>query len=160
MEKGWVQESRKGRTQGGEEVKRTRTRTLRGQLLPSAGDAKTQIIVDDGLINRGYRVTGFFVWSKTGVETFTSALSFNPVTAASFMDAADNSQFAWSWKSNAGAPQEAFIDPDHVAVRDMHVTIMGASADNLFNYVVVVEEYAITNDEAILNIIKEGAQSL
>ena len=141
-------------------MKMTRTRTLRGQIFPSSGDGKFQILVDDGLLNRGYKVNGFFVWSKTGAETFNAALSFRPVNPSSDMDAADNSQFAWSWKSNVGAPQETFIDPDHIAVRDMHVTIMGASSDVLFNYVVSIEEYAITDDEAIINIIKEGAQSL
>lgn len=141
-------------------MKKTRTRTLRGQILPSSGFGKKQILVDDGLINRGYKVTGFFVWAISGQETFNAALSFAPVIAASKMDAADNSQFAWSWKANLSSPQEAFIDPDHVAVRDMHVTIMNTNADLLFNYVVIIEEYDISNDEAIMNIIKEGAQSL
>ena len=141
-------------------MKRTRARTLRGQLLPSGGFAKTQILVDDGLINRGYKVTAFYVWAISGQETFNAALSFAPVLATSKMDAADNSQFAWAWKANLSSPQEAFIDPDHVAVRDMHVTLMNTNADLLFNYVVVVEEYDLSNDEAIMNIIKEGAQSL
>lgn len=141
-------------------MKMTRVRTLRGQLLPSSGFAKKQILIDDGLINRGYKVTGFFVWAASGQETFNAALSFSPVIAASKMDAADNSQFGWSWKANLTSPQESFIDPDHVAVRDMHVTIMNTNADNLFNYVVILEEYSISNDEAIINIIKEGSQSL
>jgi len=141
-------------------MKSSRQRTLRGQLLPSGGFAKTQIIVDDGRINVGYKVTDFIVWAISGQETFNAALSFAPVAAASKMDAADNSQFAWSWKANLSSPQEAFIDMDHIAVRDMHVTIMNTNADLLFNYVVVLEEYNLTNDEAIMNIIKEGAQSL
>ena len=142
-------------------MKMTRTRTLRGQILPSSGSGKAQIIVDDGLINRGYKVTGFFVWSSAGGDSFNATLSFNPVVAATVMDAGDNSQFAWAWKSgSAAAPQEYLIDPDHVAVRDMYVTLFQTGADVLFNYMVVVEEYSISNDEAILNIIKEGGQSL
>jgi len=142
-------------------MKRTRTRTLRGQILPVSGVGKKQILVDDGMINRGYKVTGFFVWSSTGGDSFVSALSFAPVLTASRLDAGDNSQFGWAWKSGAAAaPQEYLIDPDHVAVRDMFVTIMGAGADVLFNYMIIVDEYDISNDEAIINIIKEGSQSL
>jgi len=141
-------------------VKRVRTRTLRGQILPASGFGKTQILIDDGMINRGYKVTGFYVFSESGQDTFNAALSFSPVIAASKMDAADNSQFAWSWHANLSSPHEGFIDPDHVAVRDMYVTVMNTNADNLFNYVVVMEQYAISNDEAIINIIKEGSQSL
>ena len=40
------------------------------------------------------------------------------------------------------------------------VTIENAGGAERFNYMVVVEEYSLTNDEAILNIIKEGSQSL
>ena len=161
MEERRIQAGCESSTQGGEEVKRTRTRTLRGQILPASGVGKKQIIVDDGLINRGYKVTGFFVWSSTGGDSFLASLSFNPVLLASRLDAADNSQFGWAWKSGAAAaPQEYIIDPDHVAVRDLHVTIMDAGADVLFNYLVVIEEYQLNDDEAIMNIIKEGAQSL
>jgi hypothetical protein len=144
-------------------VKRTRTRTLRGVIdIASGSTGKAQVVVDDGLINRGYKVTGFFVWNNAGTTSFVSYLSFKSQTlGANKMDAANNSQFAWTWLgAGAGSSVERIIDPDHVAVRDMFVTIEDAGGAERFNYMIVVEEYALSNDEAILNIIKEGSQSL
>lgn len=144
-------------------MKRTRTRTLRGVIdIASGTTGKQQVIVDDGLINRGYKVTGFFVWNNAGTTSFISYLSFSPQTfGAKLMDASNNSQFAWTWLgSGAGSSLERIIDPDHVAVRDMFVNIENAGGAERFNYMIVVEEYSVTNDEAIINIIKEGSQSL
>ena len=139
-------------------MKMTRTRTLRGQLeVTAGGTAKAQLIVDDGLLNRGYRVTGFFVWENSGSPTqFNAVLSMSPVTD---MDASKNNQIAWAWQATSGGWKEYILDPNHVIVRDLFVTVSDASND-FYNYMIVVEEYAITDDEAIMNIIKEGSQSL
>ena len=144
-------------------MKMTRTRTLRGVIDIAAGSTgKAQVIVDDGLINRGYKVTGFFVWNASGTTSFVSYLSFAPqVFGGNVMDAGNNAQFAWTWLgSGAGASIEYVIDPDHIAVRDMFVNIEQAGGAERFNYMIVCEEYAMTDDEAIMNIIKEGSQSL
>lgn len=144
-------------------MKRTRTRTLRGVIdIASGTTGKQQVIVDDGLINRGYKVTGFFVWNNAGTTSFISYLSFSPqIFGSKLMDASNNSQFAWTWLgSGAGSSIERIIDPDHVAVRDMFVNIENAGGAERFNYMIVCEEYTVSNDEAIINIIKEGSQSL
>ena len=144
-------------------MKRTRTRTLRGVIdIASGSTGKAQIIVDDGNINKGYKVTGFFVWNNAGTTSFISYLSFaSQVLGGTKMDAGDNSQFAWTWLgAGAGSSLERIIDPDHIAVRDMFITIEDAGGAERFNYMVVVDEYDINNDEAIINIIKEGSQSL
>jgi len=62
-------------------------------------------------------------------------------------------------REQSGGFKEYILDPDHVIVRDLFVTVKDASND-FYNYMVVVEEYSITDDEAIINIIKEGSQSL
>jgi len=144
-------------------MKMTRTRTLRGVVdITSGSTGKAQIIVDDGIISRGYKVTKFFVWNNAGTTNFVSYLSFAPQTfGGNLMDAGNNSQFAWTWLgSGAGSSIEYVIDPDHIAVRDMFVNIEQAGGAERFNYMIVCEEYAMTNDEAIMNIIKEGSQSL
>ena len=142
-------------------MKATRTRTLRGQLeVTAGGTAKAQLIVDDGLLNRGYKVTGFFVWENSGSPTqFNAVLSMSPSLAADDMDASNNNQIAWAWQATSGGWKEYILDPDHVIVRDLFVTVKDASND-FYNYMIVVEEYAITDDEAIINIIKEGSQAL
>jgi hypothetical protein len=146
-------------------MKATRTRTLRGVIdIASGTSGKAQLIVDDGIINRGYKVTGFFVWSNIGDTAFNANLAFASQTiGGSKMDAGDNSQFAWAWLAGGtgvNAPNQFIIDPDHIAVRDMFITIEDAGSAVPFNYMIVVEEYAMTDDEAIINIIKEGSQSL
>ena len=145
-------------------MKRTRTRTLRGQLTVTAGGtAKQQLIVDDGLINRGYKIVNWYLWENGGSPTqFCATLSMQPVIAGNDMDASDNTQIGWIWQSNitqGGGIKETILDPDHIIVRDLFVTIMNANNDD-YNFMIVVEEYDITNDEAIINIIKEGSQSL
>jgi hypothetical protein len=144
-------------------MKATRTRTLRGVLDITAGSTgKLQLLVDDGNINVGYKVNEFYVWSNAGTTSFLSYLSFAPqVLGAALMDSGNNSQFAWTWLgSGAGSSIERIIDPDHIAVRDLFLTIEQAGGAEPFNYMIEVEEYSISDDEAIINIIKEGSQSL
>lgn len=141
-----------------------RTRTLRGQLTVIAGGtAKQQLIVDDGLLNRGYKVVEWYIWENGGSPTqFAAALSMQPVLAANDMDASNNTQIGWIWQSNitqGGGIKESILDPNHVIVRDLYVTIMNAANDD-YNFMIVVEEMAISDDEAIINIIKEGSQAL
>ncbi|GAH06442.1 unnamed protein product, partial [marine sediment metagenome] len=138
--------------------------TLRGQVeVTAGGTAKAQLIVDDGLINRGYKVIGFYVWENSGSPTqFNAVLSTQPSLAADDMDASNGAQIAWVWQgssTNGWSWKEYILDPDHVIVRDLYVTIKDASND-FYNYMIVVEEMSITADEAIINIIKEGSQSL
>jgi len=144
-------------------MKMNRVRTLRGRIdIASGTTGKDQLIVDDGLLNRGYRVTGFFVWGASGGDTsFMATLSMNPKTLTGEMDSGNNSQIGWTFLGGgAGASIDRIIDPDHVIVRDLYITIERAGGAENFNYMIVVEEYSITDEEAIINIIKEGSQSL
>ena len=145
-------------------MKSTRTRTLRGQLVVAGGGVgRTQIIVDDGRLNVGYRVTDFYIWQDSASNTsFDASLSMNPVIAGTGMNAGDNAQIGWVWQGPNGATQswkEYILDPDHVIVRDLYIQISGAPADT-YNFMIVTQEYAISDDMAIINIIKEGSQSL
>jgi len=141
-------------------MKMTRVRTLRGTITTTGTSAKRQLIVDDGLINRGYKVTGFFVWSALAGSSFVATLSMNPKVAGVGMQAEDNSEIGWAFTDGSLNSYQRILDPDHIIVRDLHVTLESVSADEDFNYMIVVEEFAITDDEAIINIIKEGSQSL
>mgnify|MGYP003654707472 CR=1 FL=1 len=145
-------------------MKSGKIRTLRGQLtVTSGGTAKQQLIVDDGLINRGYKVLEWYLWENGGSPTqFAGALSMAPVNAGSDMDASNSLQIGWIWQSNitqGGGIKETILDPNHVIVRDLYVTIMNAANDD-YNFMVVLEEMTISDDQAIINILKEGSQSL
>lgn len=143
-------------------MKRERVRTLRGQIeVTAGGTGKQQIIVDDGLLNRGYKVIGFYVWENSGSPTqFNATLSMLPSLAADDMDASNNSQIGWVWQgssTNGWSWKEYILDPDHIIVRDLYVTLKDAANDK-YNFMVVVEQMSITPDEAIMSIIKEESQ--
>jgi len=139
--------------------------TLRGQLSITAGStAKDQLIVDDGRINTGYRIIDFYVWldaPRTTSTTWNAQLSMSPIILGDNMDASNNAEIAWVWEARGtpGSWKEYILDPDHIIVRDLFITLQGANQD-IYNYMIVMEQYTISDDEAIVHIIKEGNQSL
>lgn len=142
-------------------MKMNRTHTLRGQIevVSGATTAKKTLIVDDGRINTGYRIRDFFVWcADTSTTDFNAQLSMQPIPLSGGSDASDNSQIAWVQQPSS-LFKEYIIDPDHIIVRDLYITIQNATPDP-YNYMIVMDEYDISDDEAIINIIKEGNQAL
>ena len=156
-----------------------KVRTLRGQLFATGGKAEQQLILNDQLINRGLRVTGFFVWpevvSNFQSATFNAILSYSQLGSANVeMNAQDNSQIGWAFQANlaaagTGTPDaipssfsgyfNQLIDPDHIINRDLFISLRNADARN-YNYMIVCEFVELTDDEAIITIIKENSQSL
>lgn len=142
-------------------MKQTRTHTLRGQLTVASGatTSKKTLIVDDGRINTGYKIRDFFVWcAMTSNSDFNAQLSMQPIILGGGSDASDNTQIAWVQQPSA-LFKEYIIDPDHIIVRDLYITLQQADPDD-YNYMIVMDEYDISDDEAIINIIKEGSQAL
>jgi len=153
------------------------TRTLRGQLTAVGGKADKALILNDQLINTGYRVTGFFVWplrifgATAGGADCNAILSFARIPSTDDMNANDNRQIGWTWFSqSAGSllPQptidtfssyQRLLDPDHIINRDLYIALRNTSAAT-FNYMVVLEKRMLTDAEAIVTIIKENSQSL
>tara|TARA_Y100001937_G_scaffold91879_1_gene124376 strand:+ start:807 stop:1265 length:459 start_codon:yes stop_codon:yes gene_type:complete len=145
-------------------------RSMRGQIEVLGGNGRQTLLVEDGLINVGYRVRSFDVWPADSVTpnpiqyqaVLTMALLGTPVS----MDASDNRQIGWSFMTANGAPvstpatmYSSFIDPDHIAVRDLFVQLTSIT-DQVFNYLLVIEKVELSDDEAIIQIIKEESQSL
>jgi len=92
------------------------------------------------------------------------------------MDAGDNTQLGWSFYSQSASipapnPQvpsvapsysgffNQLIDPDHIINRDLFISLRN-STDSTYNYMVVCEFMELTDDEAIVTIIKENSQSI
>jgi len=178
MEERRIQSCGQGSTQGGEEVKSTRVRTLRGQVTVSGNKADQQLILNDQLINRGLRVTGFFVWpdvaTKDSDRSFSAILSYAQLADANVrMNAGDNSQLGWSWNVQAkedtsippGLPYASsgylnqLIDPDHIINRDLFIAFR-FSSNATYNYMIVCEMVELDDNEAIITIIKENSQSV
>ena len=141
-------------------------RTLRGQIEVSGGVGRKNIIVADGLVNYGLKIIRFQVWpaiNNGGTVKYTSILSLDTISSGSDMDASDNRQFAWQFFSTGGAVGEVqttrtIIDPDHIVNRDLFLT-MDNSTDGLYNYLIECQVVELSDDEAIITIIKETSQS-
>ncbi|MGB0377649.1 MAG: hypothetical protein ACPGGE_02425 [Poseidonia sp.] len=137
-------------------------RTLRGQVIE--GNVK-RLIVDDGRLTRGYRVTKFVIAgdpSSSANDAYgTLALDYDSPRA---WDWGDNRQIAWaSTNIQATAGSQPFfelVDPNHVVLQDLYIQAQVGSGTgaSVCNYLIVLEPMELTNDEAILTLIKERSQ--
>ena len=139
-------------------------RTLRGSIK-SEGQNKLQLILDDGRINEGLKVVSFECWCSSGLPTLgmdaTLSLDLIPSGFNKF-DAGDSRQFAWvTGGYDNGIMTMSYrdiIDPEHIINRDLYLYI-DATAGALVNYLIVCETYELSDDEAIVSIIKETSQN-
>ena len=138
--------------------------TLRGRV--DYGEPK-RLVLDDGQFTRAHRVVSVHTFPASisggiGGEDadVTLALQYDP---AAFWNSEDNRQIGWAaFRSGAAASAESMstfslIDPDHIVVRDLYI-INNNSLSTRTNYLVVLEEVAINENEAVLALIKERSQ--
>ena len=147
-------------------MKLGKLRTLRGQIEVTGNLAKKNLIVADGLVNYGLKILSFEVWYKdvpTATLRFSSILSRDVIASGQDMNAGDNNQFAWTFFSTsttttASAGVRSIIDPDHIINRDLYLTLDNSS-NGLYNYLIECQVVELTDDEAIVTIIKETSQA-
>lgn len=140
-------------------MKRTRIRTLRGQIeVTGGGVARKNLIVADGLINFGLKVTKFSIWAVDPADTFIGILSYDVIPSGTAMDAGDNTQFGWTVGNGSAEIHSAFLDPDHIVNRDMFLSLVSSST-GIYNYLIETQGYELTDSEAIVTIIKETSQA-
>tara|TARA_R110001632_G_scaffold97896_1_gene204532 strand:- start:305 stop:793 length:489 start_codon:yes stop_codon:yes gene_type:complete len=155
-----------------------RVRTLRGTVdFPDRSSSdpvntgKRLIILDDGRINVGYRIIDFRIWNADMIG-FVAAfaaqahLAMSPDITNALPEASDNREIGWAaYNTSSGNIISDFrlVDPDHIVVRDLNLVF--PQVDNTgfpvkVNYYILMEEYAITDQEAIISIIKEESQDV
>jgi len=140
-------------------MKAGKIRTLRGQIeAVGAGVGKKQLILSDGLINYGLKITKFQIWAVDPADNFRAILSYETLPAGSEMNAGDNRQFGWSVGNGSAEIHSEFLDPDHIINRDMELSVIHADL-GLYNYLIEMQVYELSDDEAIISIIKETSQS-
>lgn len=147
-------------------MKLCKKRTLRGQITVVGGVARKNIIASDGLINFGLKINRFTVWPENGwtslsPNTMTGILSLDTIITGSNMNAGDNTQIAWAFASTgttASNMLREIIDPDHIVNRDLFLT-MDNTTNGIFNYLIECQIVELSDDEAIITIIKETSQS-
>jgi hypothetical protein len=131
-------------------------RTLRGRV--DASETK-RLIVDDGRLNHGMRVKEFHVWaiSKGSGDDPECSLGLDYDMSANW-DASDNRQIAWAGQTTTAGSrlmQFSLIDPDHVVIMDLYIQNFGS---DVANYLIILEPVELTDDQAILTLIKERSQ--
>lgn len=131
-------------------------RTLRGRVAPSS---VKRLIVDDGRFNHGMKVKEFYVWpsSIAGSADPECALGIDEDMDSNW-NASDNRQIAWAGATTSGQIRFMdfnLIDPDHVVVSDLFINNFSTATAN---YMVVLEAVNLSDDQAILALIKERAQ--
>jgi len=150
-------------------MKLGKLRTLRGEIrVTGGGVAKLNLIAADGLVNYGLKILSFTVWKNqtpTGAssQNLTAILSLDTIGSGDNMNAGDNRQFAWyqsSISSTLGNIIQPYgiIDPDHVVNRDLYLTLDN-STTGTYNYLIECQVVELTDDEAIITIIKENSQA-
>lgn len=137
-------------------------RTLRGQVVEGA---VKRLVVDDGRLNHGYKVVRFVVSgipSSSAFDVFgTLCLDYD---APKDWDWGDNRQIGWaSTNITATAGVNApfsLIDPDHLVIMDLYIQaqVGSGSGSDVLNYFIELESVELTDDQAILSLIKERSQ--
>jgi len=130
--------------------------TLRGQMQPST---KRVLIIDDGRLNHGMKIKEFHVWGIDNDSGAEMSLNLNEENVGSNWDASNGNQIAWSSQAGAmGVPTQnnfSLIDPNHVVIQDLVINNFGTTVGN---YLVILEKIKLSDDEAIIQLIKERQQ--
>ncbi len=133
-----------------------RTRTLRGRV--DSLETK-RLILDDGQFNQGMKVKEFHVFSRgQGTSEDPSCILGLDYDLGNDYDASDNRQIGWAGQSTSDGSRImtfSLIDPDHVVLRDLYIYNIRNEPGN---YLIILEPVSLSDDEAILQLIKERSQ--
>lgn len=137
-------------------------RTLRGSFPEGT---TRRIIVDDGRYNHGYKVISFVAAGSPDLSTNDAfaTLGLSEGFDVSW-DWGDNRQIGWSGTTITGSSSPAapfsIIDPDHIVVSDLFIKGIFATAGVAgdINYLIEIEPITMSDDQAILALIKERSQ--
>ena len=142
----------------------TRIRTLRGQFTE---DTVKRLVVDDGMLTRGMRIRKFLVTGdpSSSANDCYAVLGFQS-NFPSLWNWADNNQIAWasSLVSQTSGILDPFtlVDRDATVVRDLYIAgqVGTGGGTSVINYYIELELVDITEDESILQLIKERNQGV
>jgi hypothetical protein len=95
-----------------------------------------------------------------------ATLLMSPEATPSLAEAEDNREIAWAAYQTGtgyGIDYYTLVDPDHIVVRDLVLHLPNTSIaveTTKWNYLINMDEYDITDQEAIISIIKEESQDV
>lgn len=139
-----------------------RRRTLRGRF--TEGDV-VRLVVDDGRLNHGYKVISFIIAGEpdSASNDCFATLSID-YDAPLGWNWGDNRQIGWASTTafNAAGLEAPFValDPDHIVIQDLYIQgqLGAAGGTGVINYMIELETTDLTDDQAILTLIKERSQ--
>jgi hypothetical protein len=126
---------------------------------------KRRLVLNDGRLNVGYLVTQFICWPETFDANFAMVAQLSTDPGFAFggqpvSNARDNRQIAWFQGGFFAMNPGAIVDPDHIVNRDLFINTHQTSTNMELNYMVTLEEVNLTDDDAIVVILKEEAQNI
>ena len=132
--------------------------TLRGKL---AANEMRRLILDDGMFTEGHKIESFEVWaiSQTSGDDPAAILALSDKIGTEF-DAGDSRQIGWAMQTTTSATRLMTfntIDPDHVILRDLYIRNISADPTN---FLITIVPIRISEDEAVLQLIKESSQDV
>jgi hypothetical protein len=151
---------------------RTR-RCLRGQLSTSTYEegsfGSKRLIIDDGNFNDGWRIVKFVVAGNGASSTEINARLCTEDLAN--IHAGGSNHFSWNWgdsrelawastrstSESTWGGWEGAIDPDHVVIKDLYIDV-NTNLSNPVNYLVILERVELTDNQAVLTLIRERSQ--
>lgn len=141
-------------------------RTLRGQIASSQSGQKITLIVDDGRLNHGHRITSITMWPARAsqVGDISATLATDGRAASIPMDSTNNGQIAWVYApftTSQGVEMTSIIDPNHIVVQELVlVAAFGADFADGVNYMITLQPISLTDSESAVVQIKARQQNL
>jgi len=137
-----------------------RIMTLRG-LLSKDRNNKKQLVVGEGRLNVGYIIESFTLWPTEydANYAFYGYLATD-VRGITNMDASKSDQIAWFHGGFYAPAPSAIIDPQHIVNQDLYVVTNDSDIAIALNYLITMREVHLSDDEAIMTILKSEAQNV
>jgi hypothetical protein len=155
-------------------------RVLRGRIPTIQYGGLTNIVIDDGNFNDGWRVTKFYVsvpavhdttlgsYDCVGVlATHRDAIPNPAITTVIQWAWEDRRQFAWTaielnGDTTIGAWSDGVIDPSHIIIRDLWIGITAQTSTSTrdFNYMIELERVTLNDNQAVMALVQEVAQDV
>ena len=136
-------------------------RTLRGQFEE---DVPKRLILDDGQLNQGYIVRKFVVCGDPDSSANDCSAFLQTGITNNKWNWGDNRQIAWA-STNIASLQGmnapfSVIDPEHIVLQDLFINGRFATAGIVgnINYLIELEPKTLTDDQAVMTLIKERSQ--
>jgi hypothetical protein len=138
--------------------------TLRGQIRDNESPVyiKRNLMLDDGRLGVGYKVKEFWCFPQTyDINTsYHATLSTDSIPVAQEINAADNRQIGWIIYNPYTNFERGILDPEHIVQRELRINVKRGQDYLRFNYLIVLQEVFLTDDESIMTLIKQDAQDI